>query len=208
MSLYKDMQKTAAQKQAEEEVTMASILDGPVKRPAESRVYKSAEERCATAKSTSMALFLVGGLGLLAMLLSLTGILSLQFPRTTSYSMSVLFLIFILTGFYFIQKSKKLLAGAEAEHARIRTITDWFQTDEAVLSEMKQFCREAPVNELEALYRAKYDAARRLLREHFTDEDPSLLDMLAADFAEDARIDAMLEEQVRVEAAVRSKRTS
>ena len=47
-----------------------------------------------------------------------------------------------------------------------------------------------------------------MLHKQFSEEDVKLLDKLAADFSEDARIDAMLEEQVRIEAAVRDKRTS
>ena len=47
-----------------------------------------------------------------------------------------------------------------------------------------------------------------MLHTQFPEEDKKLLNKLAADFSEDARIDAMLEEQVRIEVAVRDKRTS
>lgn len=56
MSLYKDVQKAAARKQGVDvkepaEVTMSNILDGPIKRPDESKLFKTVEERCADARS-------------------------------------------------------------------------------------------------------------------------------------------------------------
>ena len=86
MSLYKDVQKAAARKQGVEvkepaEVTMSNILDGPIKRPDESKLFKTMEERCADARSTAMTLLLVGVLGLAAMILAITGSLQLPLPK-------------------------------------------------------------------------------------------------------------------------------
>lgn len=77
------------------EVTMSNILDGPIKRPDESKLFKTVEERCADARSTAMTLLLVGVLGLAAMILAITGSLQLPLPKIAPYSMSVLFLAFI-----------------------------------------------------------------------------------------------------------------
>ncbi len=213
MSLYNDVQRAAARKQGVEvkepaEVTMASILDGPIKRPDESRLFKTVEERCADAKSTAMTLLLVGVLGLAAMLLAITGSLQLPLPKIAPYSMSVLFLIFIAVAVVQMQKSKKILAEGTAEHTRIKNIKKWFETEGISSPEIASLPVTVPVSELEALYRRKYEAIKGVLHKQFTEEDGKLLDKLAADFSEDARIDAMLEEQVRIEAAVRDKRTS
>lgn len=213
MSLYNDVQRAAARKQGVEvkepaEVTMASILDGPIKRPDESRLFKTVEERCADAKSTAMTLLLVGVLGLAAMLLAITGSLQLPLPKIAPYSMSVLFLIFIAVAVVQMQKSKRILTEAPAEHARIKRIQKWFETEGIAAPEIAELPVTVPVSELEALYRRKYEAIKGVLHKQFADEDGKLLDKLAADFSEDARIDAMLEEQVRIEAAVRDKRTS
>lgn len=43
-----------------------------------------------------------------------------------------------------------------------------------------------PVNELESLYRKKYEAIKEVLHKQFSEEDVKLLDKLAADFSEDA----------------------
>ncbi len=213
MSLYQDVQRAAARKQGVDvkepaEVTMSSILDGPVKRPEESRLFKTVEERCADAKSTALTLLLVGALGLAAMVLAITGSLQLPLPKIAPYSMSVLFLIFIVVAVVLMQKSKKILAEGPAEHARIQTIKKWFESEGISAPEITALLVTVPVSELEALYRKKYEAIKGVLHRQFADEDGKLLDKLAADFSEDARIDAMLEEQVRIDAAVRDKRTS
>ncbi len=213
MSLYQDVQRAAARKQGVDvkepaEVTMSSILDGPVKRPEESRLFKTVEERCADAKSTALTLLLVGALGLAAMVLAITGSLQLPLPKIAPYSMSVLFLIFIVVAVVLMQKSKKILAEGPAEHARIQTIKKWFESEGISAPEITALPVTVPVSELEALYRKKYEAIKGVLHRQFADEDGKLLDKLAADFSEDARIDAMLEEQVRIDAAVRDKRTS
>ena len=208
MSLYHDVQRAAARKQGAEvkepaEVTMANILDGPIKRPDESKLFKTVEERCADAKSTAMTLLLVGVLGLAAMILAITGSLQLPLPKIAPYSMSVLFLAFIAVAVVQIQKSKKILAEGPAEHARIRNIKNWFESEGISSPEITALPATVPVSELEALYRKKYEAIKEVLHKQFPDENVKLLDKLAADFSEDARIDAMLEEQVRIEAAVR-----
>ena len=213
MSLYHDVQRAAARKQGAEvkepaEVTMANILDGPIKRPDESKLFKTVEERCADAKSTAMTLLLVGVLGLAAMILAITGSLQLPLPKIAPYSMSVLFLAFIAVAVVQIQKSKKILAEGPAEHARIRNIKNWFESEGISSPEITALPATVPVSELEALYRKKYEAIKEVLHKQFPDENVKLLDKLAADFSEDARIDAMLEEQIRIEAAVRDKRTS
>ena len=213
MSLYKDVQKATARKQGVDvkepaEVTMSNILDGPIKRPDESKLFKTVEERCADARSTAMTLLLVGILGLAAMILAITGSLQLPLPKIAPYSMSVLFLAFIAVAVVLIQKSKKIMAEGPAEHARIRTIKNWFETDGISSEEIVTLPVHVPVTELETLYRKKYEAIKTVLHKHFPEEDGQLLDKLAADFSEDARIDAMLEEQVRIEAAAREKRTS
>ncbi len=213
MSLYNDVQRAAARKQGIEikesaEVTMSSILDGPVKRPAESRLFKTVEERCADAKSTALTLLLVGILGLAAMILAITGSLQLPLPKIAPYSMSVLFLAFIAVAVAQIRKSKKILAEGPAEHARIRSIQKWFESEGIFSTEIAALPVSVPVSELEVLYRKKYEAIKGVLCIQFPDEDVKLLHKLAADFSEDARIDAMLEEQVRIEAAARDKRTS
>ena len=207
MSLYKDVQKAAARKQGVEvkepaEVTMSNILDGPIKRPDESKLFKTVEERCADARSTAMTLLLA------AMILAITGSLQLPLPKIAPYSMSVLFLAFIGVAVAQIQKSKKILAEGPAEHARIKNIKKWFETEGIAAPEIAELPVTVPVNELESLYRKKYEAIKEVLHKQFSEEDVKLLDKLAADFSEDARIDAMLEEQVRIEAAVRDKRTS
>ena len=206
MSLYKDVQKAAARKQGVDvkepaEVTMSNILDGPIKRPDESKLFKTVEERCADARSTAMTLLLVGVLGLAAMILAITGSLHLPLPEIAPYSMSVLFLAFLGV-------AKKILAEGPPEHARIKNIKKWFETEGIAAPEIAELPVTVPVNELESLYRKKYEAIKEVLHKQFSEEDVKLLDKLAADFSEDARIDAMLEEQVRIEAAVRDKRTS
>lgn len=213
MSLYKDVQKAAARKQGVDvkepaEVTMSNILDGPIKRPDESKLFKTVEERCADARSTALTLILVGALGLAVMLLVITGSLQLPLPKIAPYSMSVFFLIFLIVGAVFIQKSKKILATAQEEHARINQIKHWFETQGIASEAVTSLPATVPVSELEALYRRKYEAIKSVLHTQFPEEDQKLLNKLAADFSEDARIDAMLEEQVRIEAAVRDKRTS
>lgn len=212
MSIYTQIQREAERKQRikegkeEEEVTMENILDGPVKRPASSKRYKTSEEKYADARSTATTFFLVGGLGLLAIVLTFAGVLHLPVPHFTLYSMSVFFIVFLVIGAVYFKNSKKILEKAGAEHARIKKITDWYQTEGVSSKELLELLEAGPKDEPEVFYLQKYELVQKLLKNQFPDEEEALLDKLASDFSEEERIDAMMVEEVRLEAAMREKR--
>lgn len=208
MSLYSQLKNAENAKNSEqtEEFTLENILDGPVKKPASSKIYKSPEERYADAHTTAVAFFAVGGIGLALMILTLAGILSLPINHFALYSMSVFFLIFLVVGFFSQRSSKKILALSGAERARVKKITDWYEAEGIHADALKKLIEEADKDAPEVFYLQKYELLQQLLRQQFPDENEALLDKLASDFSEEDRIDAMMAEEVRLEAAIREKR--
>jgi len=85
-------------------------------------VYKTPEERFSDARSSAYTFFFVGGLGLLIMLLTFGGILSLPLHTFSLSVLTVLFVIFIFSGFLYWKNAKELLSSMEQENARMQTM--------------------------------------------------------------------------------------
>ena len=71
---------------------------------------------------------------------------------------------------------------------------------------MLELLEAGPKDAPEVFYLQKYELVQKLLKNQFPDEEEALLDKLASDFSEEERIDAMMVEEVRLEAAMREKR--
>lgn len=211
MSLHLDnnprfSRESSADSGQTEEFVLEDLLDGPVKRPSASKIYKSPEAKAADARTTALSFFLVGGLGLAATLLTMTGIISLPIHGMTLYSMTFFFLLFLVIGFFSQRSAKKILEKAPVEHEKIRKITDWYETEGIKSEELQKLLTEGDREKPEVFYLQKYELVSRLLHRQFPSMDEALLDKLASDFSEEERIDAMLEEQVRIEAAIEEQK--
>lgn len=172
-----------------EDFTMQDLvdeLDGSDKKPKAAKLYKSAEERYADARSSAFSFLLVGGLGLVATVLDIVGVFDFPFHGFAVYTMAAVFAVFVLISFASMKNAKKLLAAIGEEHAQIQAIQTWYQTDgihaDALAALEERFTDEPE----EARYLQKYEIVRTLLKGQFPEVEEALLDKLASDFCEEA----------------------
>ena len=172
-----------------EDFTMQDLVDeleGSDRRPEEAKKYKSARERYADARSTAFTFMFIGGLGLAAMILDMTGILHMPLDGFAVYTMAGLFAVFFLFGAASMKKSKKLLTAIGEEQTLIHEIKKWYHIDgirEDVLSGLEKSSADESEEEW---YLRKYRTICLLLKKQFPDADEHLLDKLASDFCEEA----------------------
>lgn len=99
----------------------------PVRRS--SQGYQNKSEQAAENRSSAWTLLIVGGLGLVALVLLLTGVLPLQLRGSNRYMiggiMGVLFVIFIVMGFVSLKNSKQYAKEADSENSLKSTMEKW-----------------------------------------------------------------------------------
>ncbi|NLG05331.1 MAG: TFIIB-type zinc ribbon-containing protein [Clostridia bacterium] len=113
-----------------------------------SNVYVKAEEKAENYKASAYALLLTGSVGIIIMILVMTGIIPLKLAQNAKYisygTMSLLFLIFLVIGFYSLKASKKFSSDAQKENQLEQKIFEHFvsqytkDTIDAQLQEEKQ----------------------------------------------------------------------
>jgi len=94
-----------------------------------SRGYQNKSEQAAENRSSAWTLLLVGGLGLVALALLLTGVLPLRLRGSNRYIiggiMGVMFVIFIVMGFVSLKNSKQYAREADSENSLRSTMEKW-----------------------------------------------------------------------------------
>ncbi|MDE6516281.1 MAG: hypothetical protein K2L18_00305 [Acetatifactor sp.] len=99
----------------------------PVRRS--SQGYQNKSEQAAENRSSAWTLLIVGGLGLVALVLLLTGVLPLQLRGSNRYMiggiMGALFVIFIVMGFVALKNSKQYAKEADSENSLKSTMEKW-----------------------------------------------------------------------------------
>lgn len=99
----------------------------PVRRS--SQGYQNKSEQAAENRSSAWTLLIVGGLGLVALVLLLTGVLPLQLRGSNRFMiggiMGVLFVLFIVMGFVSLKNSKQYAKEADSENSLKSTMEKW-----------------------------------------------------------------------------------
>ncbi len=166
-----------------EDFDPAAILDEPKEKPAYVKAYKSPEERYADMRSSAWTFVSVGGIGLVIMILALTGVLIFPFHDFALIVMLLLFAGFFAGGMVSFQSAKKLKLLAASEHAFIEKVTDWYHLEGIHAEAVTALDVSLPE---ELFYLRRYEAVSELIREHFPDIQEDLLNKLASDFCEEA----------------------
>jgi len=140
--------------------------------PKSAKVYKSARDYYADARSTAFAFFFIGFLGLAATISDIVGIISFPLPGLALYTMTIIFAVFVLIGVYSMGRAKKYLVNIQEEDALTNRIKKWYYTIgmPSVENENSSFLR-------------KYERIRVLLKNQFPNVNEAFLDKLAADFS-------------------------
>jgi hypothetical protein len=136
-------------------------------------------EKAKDLKSSGYTLVLVGGIGLIAMILVLTGVISLEvsgaFGIVTKIVMTFLFALFFVLGVRALIKSKTVAQDAIRETGKRAEIKKWFtETYDAasVDSELEGEIEESDI------YFERTDIIRKKISERFMDVEESLMSQL------------------------------
>lgn len=170
---------------------MMRDLDGNWKKPEGSKLYKSPQMRYADLRSSASSFLMVGVLGVLVVILILTGILSLPFNNFMPAVMLCLFVGCIVCGILSMKKANEVKATIPAELAYIKKVSDWYHS-EARPANAELDAVDSSLY-IEERYLKRYNIIRDLLEKQFPETESSLLDKLASDFCEE-EMDAEFEQ--------------
>lgn len=171
-----------------EDFTMEDLvneLDGSDKKPQSAKLFKSARERYADARSTAFTFLFIGGIGLAASISNITGILHFPLHGFAIYTMTAVFAIFVFVGLYSMKESKKYLSAIGKEEAQMKAIRKWYRENGVNSAELRALETQSFTEKEEELYLKKYKIIGELLKKQFPDADPTLLDKLASDFCDE-----------------------
>lgn len=140
--------------------------------PKSAKLYKSARDYYADARSTAFAFFFIGFLGLAATISDMVGIINFPLPGLALYTMTIIFAVFVLICVYSMRRAKKYFVNIQEEDALANSIKKWYYTAEMHSDEKENHS-----------FPQKYERIRVLLKNQFPNVDEAFLDKLAADFS-------------------------
>ena len=151
-------------------------------------------------KSSAFTMLIVGLLGLIFITLTVTKVINLPISETTSwlfYSiMGLVFLAFVVAGFFSFRRSIKLKDEAEIENKKIDEINEWVKenlTVDVVDSDIDTS------ETVEILYFARAEKIKNLLMHQFEDVDEGLIDLLTENIYQKLYEDDDLEDEYEYE---------
>lgn len=148
--------------------------------------YRPAEDKARDFMSSALTLLLVGGVGLITIILIITGVIKMSFAnniRFLSYGvMSALFILFIIIGIKSFFKSKNYKKEAEIEKVLINDIHKWFFENNT--KEDVDKCLDAESENLieNEKYYKRVESIKHKIQSKFTDLDEAFLDKITDDF--------------------------
>lgn len=141
--------------------------------------YVKKEDKYDDVRSSAFTMLIVGMLGIIFVILSLTKVINLPFNETTAwlfYSiMSIVFITFAIGGIYSFVKANRLKAEAEVENEKIAEIDAWAKDN------LTQDIIDSGLNtneKYEILYFSRAEKIKNLLMHQFEDVDEGLIDLL------------------------------
>lgn len=148
-----------------------------------SSAYVMKADRYKDLSSTVWVFLLFGIVGLVFVLLNLTGIIHVLPDALPNIVMGVLFLYFVYVGLSTNKKAKQVQAGIEAENKLTQDINEWLKHN--ITKEFVEAHRDVSVNE-ELSYIKLFEAIREMLINEFGDQDVAYLDHLIEEFYSNA----------------------
>ena len=141
--------------------------------------YVKKSDKYEDIRSSAFTMLIVGMLGVIFVILSLTKVINIPFSETTAWLfytiMSAVFLAFVIAGIVSLVKANKLKEEAVVEDAKIDEINAWaknnLRTDAIDLG--------LDLNEtVEILYFSRAEKIKSILMHQFEDVDEGLIDLL------------------------------
>lgn len=165
------------------------VEDGPVDKallPKKDRLtsyqpYVKASERAENYKSSAFALLLVGGLGIIFLILCLTGVINFSLARSIRdvgfISMVIIFVIFIVIGVRSLVEAKTIGEFGDLEDSLTCSISDFFANNHSIATIDKEalFDSEANIPNEEKYFRRE-QVIRDIIKEKFGELEGPFLD--------------------------------
>lgn len=155
--------------------------------PERAALYEDKNNKAEDAKSSAIALLLVGGLGLVFIVLLMLDYLPIHLFGLGKYLvsgiMAAMFLVFIAMGFSSIKTYKKYLGIAEEEQKNIEQIMDLLaqhMSKEVINTKLAGEPEEMP-----QIYYSRLALIKEFLETHYGGLEPALLEKLADDWYEE-----------------------
>lgn len=172
--------------QSEENITESTENDSQPERNYQRGAYRNSAQKAEENKSSAYTLLFMGVLGLVAVMLVLTGVIPLyQNSATTRYLicgvMGVLFLLFIIFGVVSMRSFKILSVKAKSEDTLLMEITKWCQENMSAqgiddgLSGMEELAEEQK-------YFKRVDKMKQMIKDKFMNLDEEFLDHFVDDY--------------------------
>lgn len=150
-------------------------------------LYEDKNNKAEDAKSSAIALILVGGLGLVFIVLLMLDYLPIHLFGLGKYLvsgiMAAMFLVFIAMGFSSIKTYKKYLGIAEEEQKNIEQIKDLLA--QHMSKEVIDTKLAGEPEEMPQIYYSRLALIKEFLETHYGGLEPALLEKLADDWYEE-----------------------
>lgn len=145
-----------------------------------SGVYQNNAAKAEDNKSSAFTLLLVGGVGLLAVILCMTGIIDLNLNTTSKYMvygvMGALFVLFLVMGFVSLRSSKIFAEKARKEDSLTEEIRKWCLNDMSAEKVDGLLSDEEQAENEEMKYFRRTEAMKKLISEKFLNLDEAYLE--------------------------------
>ena len=155
--------------------------------PERAALYEDKNNKAEDAKSSAIALLLVGGLGLVFIVLLMLDYLPIHLFGLGKYLvsgiMAAMFLVFIAMGFSSIKTYKKYLGIAEEEQKNIEQIMDLLAQHMSI--EVIDTKLAGEPEEMPQIYYSRLAVIKEFLEAHYGGLEPALLEKLADDWYEE-----------------------
>ena len=155
--------------------------------PERAALYEDKNNKAEDAKSSAIALLLVGGLGLVFIVLLMLDYLPIHLFGLGKYLvsaiMAAMFLVFIAMGFSSIKTYKKYLGIAEEEQKNIEQIMDLLA--QHMSKEVIDTKLAGEPEEMPQIYDSRLALIKEFLETHYGGLEPALLEKLADDWYEE-----------------------
>lgn len=155
--------------------------------PERAALYEDKNNKAEDAKSSAIALLLVGGLGLVFIVLLMLDYLPIHLFGLGKYLvsgiMAAMFLVFIAMGLSSIKTYKKYLGIAEEEQKNIEQIMDLLA--QHMSKEVIDAKLAGEPEEMPQIYYSRLALIKEFLEDHYGGLEPALLEKLADDWYEE-----------------------
>ena len=148
--------------------------------------YVKKSDKYEDVRSSAFTMMIVGMLGVIFVILSLTKVINIPFTETTAWLfytiMSAVFIAFVVAGIVSYFKAVQIKAEAEIEDKKIEEINTWAKENLTV----SIIDAGLDTNETyEILYFSRADKIKDLLMHQFEDADEGLIDLLTENIYQD-----------------------